>query len=64
MVSETQQGGGEVSAQESESEASEQESLGDNQSEQAAEEEVVECREPVQDILFLLNDDSWQQDSL
>ena len=47
----------EVPAQETESEAegcpSEQESLEDNQSEQAAEEEDVECREPVQDILFV-----------
>ena len=32
---------------------SEQESLEDNESEQAAEEEDVECGEPVQDILFV-----------
>ena len=48
--------GGEVSVQESESEEegcpSEQEIVEDNQSEQA-EEEQVECGEPVQDILFL-----------
>ena len=57
LVSGTQQEGGEVSAQESEGEEegcpSEQEILEDNQSEQAGEEEQVECREPIQDTLFL-----------
>ena len=47
----------EVPTQEPESEAegcpSEQESLEDDESEQAAEEEDIECGEPVQDILFV-----------
>ena len=55
LVSGTQQV--EVPAKESESEAegcpSEQESLEDDQSEKAAEEEDGECREPVQDIVFV-----------
>ena len=48
-------GFGEWNQPESEAEGcpSEQESLEDNESEQAAEEEDVECREPIQDILFV-----------